>query len=66
MQDKAKKVEKSDEAAEIICKFDYTTRSKCINITRLAYKHNKVFKKFDYLFPYSLFTICFPTQKFQQ
>ena len=62
MQDKAKNVEKTDEAGEIIYKFEYITRSKYRNITRFTYKHNQVFKNFDYLFQYSLFTLLSNTE----
>ena len=45
LQDKAEKVEKSDEAAEIVRKFEYITRSKNSNIIWLEYQQGKVFER---------------------
>ena len=42
-QDKAEKVEKSDKAAEIICKSEYIMRSRNRHIIWLAYQQGKVF-----------------------
>ena len=47
VQDKVEKVEKSDEAAQIICEFEQIIRSKNKNITQLAQQQGNVFVKFN-------------------
>ena len=43
LQEKAKKVEKSDEAEQIICEFEKIIKSKKKNMLWLAYQQGKVF-----------------------
>ena len=45
LQDKAKKVEKGDEAEQIIHEFEKIIKSKKKNMLWLAYQQGKVFKK---------------------
>ena len=64
LQDKAEKVEKSDEAAEIIRQYEYIVRSKNRNIIGLAYQQDKAFVRLITFFGIAYLQPALPHRNF--